>query len=44
MPTRGVIFNGALVSEDMSGDGRTIVGIAQDNGGIAQAGIWIART
>jgi probable HAF family extracellular repeat protein len=44
MPTRGVIFNGGLVAEGVSGDGRTIVGIAQDNSGIAQAGIWIART
>jgi probable HAF family extracellular repeat protein len=43
-PTSGVIFNGGLVAEGVSGDGRTIVGIAQDNGGIAQAGIWIART
>ena len=44
MPARGAIFNGGLVAEGVSGDGRTIVGIAQDNGGIAQAGIWIART
>jgi probable HAF family extracellular repeat protein len=43
-PTRGVIFNGGLVAEGVSGDGSTIVGIAQDQGGIAQAAIWIART
>jgi probable HAF family extracellular repeat protein len=43
-PTRGVIFNGGLVAEGVSGDGSRIVGIAQDHGGIAQAAIWIART
>jgi probable HAF family extracellular repeat protein len=43
-PMRDVIFNGGIVSEDVSGDGRTIVGIAQDQGGISQAGIWIGRT
>jgi probable HAF family extracellular repeat protein len=44
MPTHGVIFNGGVASEDVSGDGRTIVGIAQDAGGITQAGIWIRST
>jgi len=29
MPTRDVIFNGGESSEDVSGDGRTIVGIAK---------------
>jgi probable HAF family extracellular repeat protein len=43
-PTRDVIFNGGVSSEDVSGDGRTIVGIARDAAGIAQAGIWITRT
>jgi len=44
MPTRGVIFNGGESSEDVSGDGRTIVGIAKDAGGIRQAAIWLRRT
>src|SRR6516225_4105888 len=39
-----LVVVGGLVAEGVSGDGRTIVGIAQDNSGIAQAGIWIART
>ena len=42
-PMRDVIFNGGIVSEDVSGDGRTIVGIAQDHNGISQAGIWLTR-
>jgi probable HAF family extracellular repeat protein len=44
MPTKGVIFNGGEGSDDVSGDGRTIVGIVKDNGGINQAGIWIRGT
>ena len=44
MPTKGVLFNGGEVSNDVSGDGRTIVGIAKDTGGIRQAGIWIGST
>lgn len=43
-PTQGVIFNGGEGANDVSGDGRTIVGIAKDRGEIRQAGIWIART
>ena len=43
MPTRDAIFSGGLVSEGVSGDGRTIVGIAQDHNGISQAGIWLTR-
>src|SRR4249919_3642908 len=44
MPTHGVILNGGDVSNDVSGDGHTIVGIARDAGGIRQAGIWIRST
>ena len=44
MPTKGVLFNGGEVSNDVSGDGRTIVGIVKDVGGISQAGIWIGST
>jgi probable HAF family extracellular repeat protein len=44
LPGSGVIFNGGVSSEDVSGDGRTIVGIAKDHGGIAQAGIWLRGT
>src|SRR4051812_3437529 len=40
-PTTGVIFNGGVSSQDVSGDGRTIVGIARDAGGIQQAAIWL---
>jgi len=43
-PTRGVIYNGGTSSEDVSGDGRTIVGIAEDHGGVSQAGIWLGST
>ena len=43
-PTQGVIFNGGEASNDVSGDGRTIVGTAKDHNGIKQAGIWIGRT
>jgi probable HAF family extracellular repeat protein len=43
-PTQGVIFNGGVSSEDVSGDGRTIVGSAQDHGGNTQAGIWLGST
>jgi probable HAF family extracellular repeat protein len=44
MPTKGVLFNGGEVSNDVNGDGRTIVGTAKDAGGISQAGIWIGST
>jgi probable HAF family extracellular repeat protein len=44
MPTKGVIFNGGEGSNDVSGDGRTIVGSAKDSGGVSQAGIWIRST
>jgi len=44
MPTKGVLFNGGEVSNDVSGDGRTIVGMAKDAGGITHAGIWIQST
>ena len=43
MPTKGVIFNGGESSNDVSGDGHTIVGVAKDAGGISQAAIWIQR-
>jgi probable HAF family extracellular repeat protein len=43
MPTRGVIFNGGVASEGVSGDGRTIVGVVQDAGRINQAGLWLQR-
>src|SRR5215471_10305089 len=43
-PTQGVIYNGGVASEGVSGDGRTIVGVAQDDGGISQAAIWIGST
>jgi probable HAF family extracellular repeat protein len=44
VPGLGVIFNGGNSSEDVSGDGRTIVGIAKDAGGVSQAGIWLGGT
>lgn len=44
MPTKGVLFNGGEASNDVNGDGHTIVGIAKDAGGISQAGIWIGST
>jgi probable HAF family extracellular repeat protein len=44
MPTKGVIFNGGESSNDVSGDGHTIVGVAKDAGGISQAAIWLQRT
>jgi hypothetical protein len=44
MPTKGVLFNGGEISNDVTGDGRTIVGIATDAGGITQAGIWLGST
>jgi probable HAF family extracellular repeat protein len=40
MPTKGVIFNGGVGSQGVNGDGKTIVGIAKDAGGISQAAIW----
>src|SRR5215831_15875253 len=39
-PIQGVTYNGGEVAEGVSGDGRTIVGIAQDHGGVNQAAIW----
>jgi uncharacterized membrane protein len=41
MPTTGVIFIGSYQTLGVSGDGRTIVGIARDNRGIQQAAIWL---
>src|SRR5262249_55734126 len=43
-PVDGGIFNGGVASQAVSGDGRTIVGIAEDHGGITQAAIWLQRT
>ena len=42
-PITGVVFNGGVSSQDVSGDGRTIVGIARDGNGVQQAGIWLQR-
>jgi probable HAF family extracellular repeat protein len=41
MPTTGVIFNGGWYANDVSRDGRTIVGAARDSRGILQAAIWV---
>ena len=42
-PITDVVFNGGVSSQGVSGDGRTIVGIATDHGGVRQAGIWLQR-
>jgi probable HAF family extracellular repeat protein len=44
LPTKGVIFNGGESSNDVNGDGHTIVGVARDAGGISQAAIWLRST
>jgi probable HAF family extracellular repeat protein len=41
MPTTGVIAIGGYQASNVSRDGRTIVGIARDSGGIRQAAIWV---
>jgi probable HAF family extracellular repeat protein len=44
MPGKDVIFNGGESSQAVNGDGRTIVGVVKDAGGINQAGIWLRGT
>lgn len=41
MPTTGIIANGGSFASDVSGDGRTIVGAANDARGIQNAAIWL---
>jgi uncharacterized membrane protein len=41
MPTTGVIANGGNLGTDVSADGRTIVGAANDARGIQNAAIWL---
>jgi probable HAF family extracellular repeat protein len=41
MPTTGVISIGGKFASGVSGDGRTVVGVATDARGIDQAAIWV---
>jgi probable HAF family extracellular repeat protein len=44
MPTAGTVFAGGVTADGVSGDGRTIVGWANDSRGIQQAAIWLRAT
>jgi probable HAF family extracellular repeat protein len=44
MPTTGAIFTGGVVADEVSRDGRTIVGTALGSQAVRQAAIWLRAT